>query len=55
LLTEEREIAYYETLLGVGKKKNKYKNIAKGMGYEEDLFDFLDNISKTVNTSNYRY
>lgn len=47
-MREEKEIEYYESLLGVGKKKNKYKTIAKGMGYEDDLFDFLDNIAEKV-------
>jgi hypothetical protein len=39
-------------LLGVNKKKNQYKNIAKGLGYEDDLFDFLDGISKKVKEGN---
>lgn len=51
-MKEEKEIEYYEKLLGVNKKKGKYKTIAKGLGYEDDLFDFLDNISKKVKGPN---
>lgn len=35
----------------MNKKKNKYKGIAKGLGYEDDLFDFLDGISNRVKQS----
>lgn len=50
MLREEKEIEYYEKLLGVNKRKSKYKNIAKGLGYDDDLFDFLDNITNKVKT-----
>jgi hypothetical protein len=29
-------------------KKSKQKSLAKKFGYDDDLFDFLDNISKKV-------
>jgi len=32
----------------VNKNKGKYKGIAKGLGYEDDLFDFLDGISQRI-------
>ena len=40
-----------EQKLGMGKKisKNtKYEKLAKGFGFDDDLFSFLDNISKKV-------
>jgi len=33
----------------------KYKNIMKGMGFDDDLFDFLQDISKKVNSSKDKY
>jgi hypothetical protein len=33
--------------LGI-KGNKKYSKLAKNMGFDDDLFDFLENISKTV-------
>jgi hypothetical protein len=41
-------IQMYEEKLGMGKGKDKYKKIAKNYAMDDDLFDFLDGISKKV-------
>lgn len=35
------------------KKGKKYGNLAKRMGFDDDLFNFLDDISKKVKNNNY--
>ena len=45
---EDKIIKLYEDRLGMGKAKGKYKKIAKNYAMDDDLFDFLDGISKKV-------
>lgn len=48
---DEKQIRLYQKKLGINKKtskSNKYQKIALGMGFDDDLFSFLDNISKKV-------
>lgn len=37
-----------EDRLGIHKGKNNYSKFAKSMGLDDDLFDFLNSISKKV-------
>lgn len=45
---DEKLIKLYESKLGVKQGKDKYKKIAKNFGLDNDLFDFLDQISSKV-------
>jgi hypothetical protein len=38
----------YEKKLGIKGDNKKYGKLAKKMGFDDDLFSFLDNISKNV-------
>ena len=38
----------YEKKLGIKGDNKKYGKLAKKMGFDDDLFNFLDNISKNV-------
>ena len=51
---DEKDIAYYESKLGMKKKSNKGKRLFQDMMHDDedgDLFDFLDDISKKVHSS----
>jgi hypothetical protein len=41
-------IKLYEDKLGVAKGKDKYSKMAKKYELDDDIFDFLDGISKKV-------
>ncbi len=41
----------YEKKLMMKGKQTKYGSIAKQMGFDDDLFNFLDNISKKVHNN----
>ena len=38
----------YEEKLGLEKGSKKYNKMAKNLGFDDDLFDFLDGISSKV-------
>lgn len=45
---DEKIIKMYESKLGVKQGKDKYKKMAKDFGLDNDLFNFLDQISSKV-------
>lgn len=50
---EDEEIARFEQKLGIkGNNDKKYGKMAKRLGFDDDLFDFLDGISKKVKGNN---
>ena len=45
---DDKMIRLYEQKLGIAQGKDKYGKIAKKFGFDDDIFDFLDGISKKV-------
>ncbi len=45
----------YQKKLGIKGDNKKYGKLAKNMGFDGDLFSFLDNISKKVNKNKEDY
>jgi hypothetical protein len=48
---DDKLIKIYESKLGVTESKEKYGKIAKNFGMDDDVFDFLDGITKKVSYS----
>lgn len=45
---EDKQIQLYEKKLGISKDSKKYEKMAKNLGFDDDLFNFLDGITQKV-------